>query len=136
MYNRLVETTLIERAVQALEAVSPAPALEFERAAKAALQALGFTVKAQVTVPNRGDGRRGRVDLYIPSLGLGIEIDRRSPRAKSRHKLSYFRHGLLVTIEPDVEVWCNSSLPGVNHLDRGNNSQVPPEGPAMPRVAG
>lgn len=46
-------------------------------------------VKRQVTVPNRGDGRRGKVDLvwYFENETIGIEIDRKTTRKKSIHKL-------------------------------------------------
>lgn len=50
------------------------------------------TIERQIIVPNRGDGRRGKIDIgYYPHhdkfKSVGIEIDRKTPREKSRYKL-------------------------------------------------
>lgn len=47
-------------------------------------------VSRELVVPDRGDGRRGRVDLFVDLPGrkpVAIEIDRGGPRAKSLFKL-------------------------------------------------
>jgi hypothetical protein len=52
----------------------------------------GFFVEFEHRVPNRGDGRPGRIDLVV-SLGktrIAIELDCRRPRAKSIFKLRSF----------------------------------------------
>jgi len=53
------------------------------------LSDLGYSVEWEHFVPDRGDGRRGKIDLYAISddLSLAIEIDRGSPREKSLVKL-------------------------------------------------
>lgn len=53
------------------------------------LSELGFDVKNEYPVPDRGDGRNGRIDVFAEKNGyrLAIEIDRLSPRQKSVIKL-------------------------------------------------
>lgn len=45
--------------------------------------------KKEVMVNNRGDGRRGRIDIvyYLNGKTIGIELDRLKPRNKSIFKL-------------------------------------------------
>lgn len=61
-------------------------------------------VERQILVENRGDGKRGFVDmkLSIGSETFGIEIDRKTPRAKSISKLQVLGcdHSFLVTRSP------------------------------------
>lgn len=54
-----------------------------------ALKRKGMDVQWEVTVEDRGDGYRGRIDLVATWKGssIGIEIDRLSPREKSIFKL-------------------------------------------------
>lgn len=49
-------------------------------------------VRRQVVVNDRGDGRRGRIDIVAEINGkvIAIEIDRKSPRKKSIFKLHNF----------------------------------------------
>lgn len=49
-------------------------------------------VHTQVKVSDRGDGRRGKIDLVLETEGqlIPIEIDRLSPRRKSVFKVQLF----------------------------------------------
>lgn len=49
----------------------------------------GFHCEIEFKVPDRGDGRGGRVDVVAikDDFKIAIEIDRRSPRLKSIYKL-------------------------------------------------
>jgi len=62
----------------------------FHQATAAALVALGFDCEVEVTVADRGDGHAGRLDLVAERDGLRIalELDDRTPRAKSLAKLA------------------------------------------------
>jgi len=66
-------------------------AREFENLVSLELEKHG-TVKRQVIVPNRGDGRRGRIDLTFKAhqVEYPIEIDRKSARQKSIFKVKSF----------------------------------------------
>lgn len=61
----------------------------FRKACVAALRKSGWSVAGEIEVPDRGDGRRGRVDLCAERDGVvvGIELDRMTPRHKSALKL-------------------------------------------------
>lgn len=81
-------------------------AKEFEDFICNILSKTGF-VKRQVLVKNRGDGRRGKIDLvYYPysarCSSVGIEIDRKTPRIKSEFKLREFaaEESYLITRSP------------------------------------
>lgn len=67
----------------------PDDARGFQEAVAARLRASGWTVRSEVPVSSRGDGRRGRVDLVAERDGevVAIECDRLSPREKSLAKL-------------------------------------------------
>lgn len=55
-----------------------------------ALQQADWNCRTEYPVENRGDGRRGRVDIEAIKRGwaVGIEIDRKTPRFKSLVKLN------------------------------------------------
>ena len=59
-------------------------------------------IKRQVWVNDRGDGRRGKIDLVIKKENekVGVEIDRISPRKKSIFKLNQLQNmtGLLLIV--------------------------------------
>jgi outer membrane protein assembly factor BamA len=63
-------------------------AKEFENLICACLEKLG-KVKRQVIVSNRGDGRRGRIDIVFKynEREYPIEVDRVTPRRKSVFKV-------------------------------------------------
>lgn len=53
------------------------------------LEISGCKVRDEVEVPNRGDGRKGKVDLVIDEPEkIAIEVDRRSVRQKSIFKMA------------------------------------------------
>lgn len=81
-------------------------ALSFEDFVCDRLSNYGF-IKRQVSVPNRGDGRKGRIDLvFLPhnsrSLGIPVEIDRKTPRKKSIFKVRSFNpeEAFVITRDP------------------------------------
>jgi hypothetical protein len=48
----------------------------------------GFTVVREYPVPDRGDGRRGQIDLVVlEPFRMALELDTASPRRKSFIKL-------------------------------------------------
>lgn len=55
-----------------------------------ALRIAGWNCLTEVSVPERGDGRTGRVDIEARKAGwiAGIEIDRKTTRLKSIAKLN------------------------------------------------
>lgn len=68
----------------------------------------GFDVTRELWVAERGDGSTGRVDVYAERAdgNLAIEIDRRSPRAKSVAKLRHVENAqrvILLRMPTDVE---------------------------------
>jgi Holliday junction resolvase len=64
-------------------------AADYANDLRARLVAAGYDVTGEVPVTDRGDGRRGRVDLVATRGGetVAIECDRLSPRRKSVVKL-------------------------------------------------
>lgn len=76
----------------ALAAASGDSAADFSAAVQARLQRDGWAVQCEVQVPDRGDGRVGRIDLVAtrgPDV-VAIELDRKTPRQKSIFKLESF----------------------------------------------
>lgn len=72
--------------------VAPSEARRFVRRVMGVLRRHGYSVRREVPVPNRGDGRSGRVDIVATCDGstVAIEVDRCAPRGKSLVKLSWF----------------------------------------------
>ncbi|MGB7283324.1 MAG: hypothetical protein WBE13_13760 [Candidatus Acidiferrum sp.] len=51
----------------------------------------GFTVVREYPVPDRGDGRRGQIDLVVlEPFRMALELDTVNPRSKSVIKLKTF----------------------------------------------
>lgn len=77
--------------------------LDFEDFIVKILEKFG-KVKRQIWVNNRGDGRRGRVDIVLDIDGenIGIEIDRMTPRKKSIFKLQQlgYNNNFVITRSP------------------------------------
>lgn len=63
-------------------------AREVQLRASEALRGAGLEVDVEFEVPDRGDGRRGFVDLRVVDPPTWIELDRRVPREKSLRKLA------------------------------------------------
>lgn len=76
----------------------------FHRAAVDALVSRGFRVSREVLVPNRGDLRPGRIDLVVDDA-LAVELDAKSPRAKSKFKIESWGGPGLVYCRTSREVW-------------------------------
>jgi len=70
------------------------PALEFEDTVVRSLERHGH-VSRQVWVEDRGDGRGGRIDVVFNDGkdDIAIEIDRKTPRKKSRFKVKKYGQG-------------------------------------------
>lgn len=69
-------------------------AKDFSASVTEQLRRLGFEIQTEYLVKNRGDGRRGRVDL-VASRGpdvIAIELDRKTPRQKSVFKVRQVRN--------------------------------------------
>lgn len=63
-------------------------AAEFHAFVAGELRGIGWAVEEEVEVPDRGDGRCGRVDLLVTApVRVAIELDRGSVRTKSVNKL-------------------------------------------------
>lgn len=80
-------------------------ASEFHDSAIATLQAVGLDVHREYPVPERGDGREGRVDIVVTDghgTRCGIELDRNSPRQKSLLKLGAVEMGICVLRRSDI----------------------------------
>jgi len=85
--------------------LSGASALEFHDSAIATLQAAGLDVHREYPVPERGDGREGRIDIVVTDgngTRCGIELDRISPRQKSLLKLGAVESGICVLRRGDI----------------------------------
>lgn len=85
--------------------LSGASALEFHNSAISTLQAAGLDVHREYQVPERGDGREGRIDIVVTDgngTRCGIELDRISPRQKSLLKLGAVESGICVLRRGDI----------------------------------
>ena len=64
----------------------------FHDAVESALKKQGWMVIREFQVNNRGDGRRGFIDLAVMHpVRIGLELDRKSPQKKSLFKLKQFQ---------------------------------------------
>jgi len=87
-----------------LEDLDCSNAAVFHDDVEAVLVSMGLDVVREFEVEDRGDGRKGRVDLVVMDQGqplIGIECDRAEPRNKSIRKLSEFRHGIVALRESE-----------------------------------
>ncbi len=77
------------------------PAGKFQDKIRDFLVDTGFSVKKEVRVQDRGDGRTGRIDLVAEKGGfiIAIEVDRFSPRKKSIYKLLHYPASLRIVIQ-------------------------------------
>lgn len=65
-------------------------------------------IERQVFVENRYDGRRGRIDVVLTYQGkkIPIEIDRKTPRKKSKFKVSQMnKHCGFVITRSEFKIW-------------------------------
>lgn len=77
------------RITQILKSIESSGAKSFHVEAMDRLEEAGFEAQWEYPVSDRGDGRKGRVDIVVKGKKgmIGIELDRRSPRKKSLFKL-------------------------------------------------
>jgi len=66
---------------------------EFSRAFGDLFEKHGAQIEREVCVPDRGDGRRGKIDIvaHYKEKTYAIEIDWMSPRKKSIHKIQNYQ---------------------------------------------
>ena len=85
--------------VKELEPEHFASAIKFHNALEVRLKAQDLTVKREYPVQDRGDGRKGYIDLVVlePSRAA-IELDNVNPRRKSLMKLKTFDGERLVVL--------------------------------------
>jgi hypothetical protein len=69
-------------------------------AVMALLKKHGYVCSSEFPIADRGDGRRGYIDVYAARDGvrLAIEIDNRSPRKKSIVKLNRLPHATRIIL--------------------------------------
>jgi hypothetical protein len=67
-------------------------ARDFQLYMKSLLSLFG-DIQLEVKVPNRGDGRTGKIDLLlkVKDKKIVFEFDRKTPRTKSIYKLQHFQ---------------------------------------------
>lgn len=98
-------------------------------AAEAAMRAAGFETHREFPVEDRGDGRRGFVDLFCTrdtdGVEVGIELDRASPRAKSIRKLGAVS-GLRVIVLRELRDWSGGPPAGVDAVIALGSTDAPP----------
>ena len=81
-------------------------AKDLHNAVEAEIMKAGYLCQREFVVADRGDGRKGKVDLYVTDLSgasCGIEIDWKSPREKSIIKLQQLPAGLVLLRESGLE---------------------------------
>lgn len=77
-------------------------ASEFLASAVEVLKSAGLAIRLEHPVSDRGDGRSGRVDIYVTDgdgSSCGIELDWKTPRLKSITKLAQLDAGICVLRE-------------------------------------
>ncbi len=75
---------------------------ELHDAIEADLRAIGWTVVREWEVPDRGDGKPGRIDLVATAPArIAMELDNKSPRVKSLFKLRQFDGARVVVLRDD-----------------------------------
>lgn len=75
--------------LEVLNSIPDSSSRAFEDESAARFRALGYSVFRQFCVPDRGDGRRGYVDIVLvrPFVLVALELDRVKPRKKSIFKV-------------------------------------------------
>ncbi|NER80387.1 MAG: hypothetical protein F6K42_12580 [Leptolyngbya sp. SIO1D8] len=106
-------------------------AISFHRHVEAGLARLGYEVHREFEVPDRGDGRRGKVDLVIirEDCWIGIELDNQSAREKSIQKLESLKNarGCLIAVR-NTESSTNISVTPENESKRSGEQLKGSEG--------
>lgn len=80
-------------------------AKELHNAVEAEILKSGCLCQREYTVADRGDGRKGKVDLYVTNAhgaSCGIELDQKSPREKSIFKLQQLPAGIVMLRETSI----------------------------------
>lgn len=131
--NSDLSTETLDRACSAIGAVVALDdAREQQQAIGAALTEVGFVVVTEYEVPDRGDGRAGRIDLVATRNGVvvAIEVDRVEARDKSLRKLASLPDVLKVLVLREGQA---SPIPGIHRVvalapggraEEGGNSRL------------
>lgn len=80
-------------------------AKELHNAVEAEILKSGYLCQREYTVADRGDGRKGKIDLYVTNANgaiCGIELDQKSPREKSIFKLQQLPAGIVMLRETSI----------------------------------
>lgn len=80
-------------------------AKDLHSAVEAEILKSGYLCQREYTVADRGDGRRGKIDLYVTNengAACGIELDHKSPREKSILKLQQLPTGIVMLRETSI----------------------------------
>lgn len=80
-------------------------AKELHSAVEAEILKSGYLCQREYTVADRGDGRKGKVGLYVTNAdgaSCGIELDHKSPREKSIFKLQQLPAGIVILRETSI----------------------------------
>lgn len=82
---------MLNAGLAAMQPKDFATAKSFHDAMEHYLKSYGADVVREYEVLDRGDGRRGRIDLVVTwPLRFAVELDDRNPRQKSLYKLRAF----------------------------------------------
>lgn len=75
-----------------LESVHPCHSEQFHCEVVRGMKTLGYEVKRNVTVGDRGDGARGRIDVIARRDAelIALELDHSRPRKKSLFKIKHY----------------------------------------------
>src|SRR5712692_9641792 len=90
------------------------------------LESNSFSFEWEVRVPDRGDGRSGRVDLVArrPGLTLAIEIDKAAPKPKSIIKIRQIPDAVRVVALRGVDGGWMDEVVGRQNLTRAQISDA------------
>jgi len=98
-------------------------AKEFEDLVVDIFKKQGYKIKRQVEVPDRGDARKGRIDIVVEKDGnkIALELDWKSPRVKSKFKLNSYsaQERYIILREPFKIIDLHES--GLDEIDRQDN---------------
>ena len=78
--------------LEQLQRIPEEKAFEFNIRVRNEFKKENFDIFTEVVVKDRGDGRRGKIDLVAKkdNLIIAVEIDRLTPRQKSIYKISNY----------------------------------------------
>lgn len=119
----------LKLALDALASAVPRTAVETQADAVRKLEAAGFDVQTEHWVTDRGDGRRGRIDVVARDASgecvVGIELDNEVVREKSILKLSRLPGWKVAVLRSSVLTECPVGLDALVVLDHKGEALLP-----------